>query len=88
VHGFLALYALRVELDDAANGVGYRTYGEPMRRLDPPRLVAVRPDGHWCDGEQRAWRRDVDGWLGYVCYSESPGVRWLEWLDAERVREA
>jgi hypothetical protein len=59
-----------------------------MRLLDPPRLVAVRRDGHWCDGELRAWRRDRDGWLGFVCYAQSAGLRWLEWVDAERVRPA
>jgi hypothetical protein len=32
--------------------------------------------------------RDVTGWLGFVVYSESPGMRYLEWVDAERVREA
>jgi hypothetical protein len=59
-----------------------------MRLLDPPRLVAVRRDGHWCDGELHAWRRDVDGWLGYVRYAVSPGLRHLEWVDAERVKPA
>jgi hypothetical protein len=39
-------------------------------------------------GDLRAWRRDVDGWLGYVCYAESAGLRWLEWVVAERVRAA
>jgi hypothetical protein len=33
-------------------------------------------------------RRDADGWLGFVCYAESAGLRWLEWVAAERVRPA
>jgi hypothetical protein len=57
-----------------------------MRRVEPPKPVLVRPDGRWLDGDLRAWRRDRDRWLGFVCYSESPGLRWLEWVDAERVR--
>jgi hypothetical protein len=50
--------------------------------------VLVRRDGRWLDGDLRAWRRDVDGWLGFVLYAESAGIRYLEWVDAERVREA
>jgi hypothetical protein len=37
---------------------------------------------------RRAWRRDDVGWLGFVNYSESPGLRWLEWVAAERVQPA
>jgi hypothetical protein len=48
--------------------------------------VIVRRDGRWCDGELRAWRRDVEGWRGFADHSESAGLRWLEWVDAERVR--
>jgi hypothetical protein len=59
-----------------------------MRPVDPPKLVLVRRDDQWCDGELRAWRRDVGGWLGYVRYAVSPGMRHLEWVAAERVREA
>jgi hypothetical protein len=58
-----------------------------MRVLDPPKLVVVRRDDTWHDGELRAWRRDADGWLGFVCYAESAGLRWLEWVAAERVRQ-
>jgi hypothetical protein len=58
-----------------------------MRLLDPPKLVLVRRDDHWCDGELRAWRRDLDGWVGYVRYAVAPGMRYLEWVSAERVRE-
>jgi hypothetical protein len=59
-----------------------------MRVVNPPRTVVVRRDSQWLDGELRAWRRDDVGCLGYCCYSESAGLRWLEWVDAERMREA
>jgi hypothetical protein len=59
-----------------------------MRTVQPAKPVLVRRDGRWLDGELRGWRREAHGWLGYVCYSESAGLRWLEWVDAERVREA
>jgi hypothetical protein len=59
-----------------------------MRVLDPPRLVVVHRDGRWCDGELHAWRRDPDGWVGYVRYAVSPGLRHLEWVAGERVRPA
>jgi len=49
-----------------------------MRVVDPPKTVLVRRDGCWLDGDLRAWRRDMDGWLGFVNYSESPGLRYLE----------
>ena len=49
-----------------------------MRAVDPPKPVLVRRDGRWLDGDLRAWRRDMDGWLGFVNYSESPGLRYLE----------
>jgi hypothetical protein len=57
-----------------------------MRRVEPPRAVLVHRDGRWHDGELRAWRKDLDGWLGFVCYAESAGLRWLEWVPVERVR--
>jgi hypothetical protein len=59
-----------------------------MRVVYPPRTVLVQRDGRWLDGDLRAWRRDAYGWLGYVCYAESAGIRYLEWVDADRVREA
>ena len=59
-----------------------------MRVVDPPKIVLVRRGGRWLDGDLRAWRRDVDGWLGYVCYAESAGIRFLEWVDADRVQSA
>jgi hypothetical protein len=54
----------------------------------PGRPVLVRRDDHWHDGELRAWRRDLDGWRGFVCHAESAGLRWLEWVSAEGVRLA
>jgi hypothetical protein len=59
-----------------------------MRVVDPPKTVLVRRDGRWLDGDLRAWRRDDDGWLGFVLYAESAGIRYLEWVDAGRVRQA
>jgi hypothetical protein len=56
------------------------------RRVDPPKPVTVARDGRWLDGELRAWRRDEFGWLGYCCYSESAGLRYLEWIDGDWVR--
>jgi hypothetical protein len=56
-----------------------------MRAVAPAKPVLVPRDDHWHDGELRGWRRDVDGWLGYVCCAESAGIRYLEWVDAERV---
>jgi hypothetical protein len=58
-----------------------------MRLVDPPKLVTVRRDDRWCDGGLRAWRRDDVGWRGFVCYGAEPGLRWLEWIDAEQMRE-
>jgi hypothetical protein len=58
-----------------------------MRCSDPPKLVVVRRDDRWHDGELHAWRRDVDGWRGYVRYAVSPGLRHQECVDAERVRK-
>jgi hypothetical protein len=57
-----------------------------MRTVSPARPVIVRRDDRWLDGDLRARRRDGDGWLGFVCYAESAGLRWLEWVAAERVR--
>jgi hypothetical protein len=44
-------------------------------------------DGRWHDGQLRAWRRDDDGCRANVCFSVAPGMRYLEWLPAERMRE-
>jgi hypothetical protein len=59
-----------------------------MRQLGPPKLVVVHRDDHWCDGELHAWRRDPEGLRGYVRYAVSPGLRHLEWVIAERVRQS
>jgi hypothetical protein len=56
-----------------------------MRVVEPRKPVLVRRDGRWLDGNLRAWRRDRDGWLGHVLYAESAGIKYLEWVDAERV---
>jgi hypothetical protein len=57
-----------------------------MRLVDPPRPVLVHRRGQWCEGELRAWRRDAEGWRGYVRYSVSAGMRHLDWVPAERMR--
>ena len=57
-----------------------------MRLVDPPRPVLVHRGDQWCDGELRAWRRDYEGWRGYVRYSVSPGMRYLTWIHADRMR--
>ncbi len=59
-----------------------------MRLVHPPKLVLVRRDDRWHPGQLRAWRRDGVGWLGFVCYTVAVGARHLEWVDADRVREA
>jgi hypothetical protein len=47
------------------------------------------PDGNWYAGELQAWRKDDDGaWLAFVLYGVAPGIRYLEWTEAERVRPA
>jgi hypothetical protein len=54
-------------------------------------MDAEAPDSahrRWLDGDLRAWRRDADGWLGYVCYAESAGIRYLEWVGSEQVKLA
>jgi hypothetical protein len=38
--------------------------------------------------ELHAWRRDPEGWRGYVRYATRAGLRYLEWVKADRVREA
>jgi hypothetical protein len=48
----------------------------------------VHRDDHSCHGELHACRRDPTGWVGYVTYAVSPGLRHLEWVNAERVRKA
>jgi hypothetical protein len=37
-----------------------------MRLVDPPQTVLVQRDEQWCDGELRAWRRDLYGWPGFA----------------------
>ncbi len=55
-----------------------------MRVIHPAKPVLVRRDGRWCDGDLRAWRRDLDGWLAFVLYGDQvPGVGWVA---ADRVR--
>jgi hypothetical protein len=59
-----------------------------MRLVNPLTPVTVRRDGRWYGGQLRAWRQDHHGWLADVLYAVAPGLRYLEWVPAERVREA
>ncbi|HYO31339.1 MAG TPA: hypothetical protein VES21_00715 [Nocardioidaceae bacterium] len=54
----------------------------------PRKLVAVERDGAWHRGELTAWQRWSDGWHGFVLYGVAPGMRYLEWLPAARLRQA
>jgi hypothetical protein len=45
------------------------------RLLEPPRPVVVRRNDRWHGGEERAWRREGAGWLGFFCYAESARLR-------------
>jgi hypothetical protein len=54
----------------------------------PVKAVTVERDGRWQRGELSAWQRWPDGWHGFCLYGVAPGMRYLEWLPAERVREA
>jgi hypothetical protein len=59
-----------------------------MRVANPTKLVLVERDGHWHLGELRAWRRaDDGGWLANVIYSVAVGIRHIDWVEAERVRQ-
>jgi hypothetical protein len=58
-----------------------------VRTVSPAELVLVRRDGQWCDGELHAWRRDPDGWVGYVLYAVDAGLRHLEWVGSERLQK-
>ncbi len=59
-----------------------------MRRVQPPRSVAVARDNTWHRGHLEAWRRDGADWRAVVRYSTAAGMQHLEWVDAERVRES
>jgi hypothetical protein len=40
-----------------------------VRVVNPPKLVVVRRGGQGNHGELEAWRREPDGWLGYLRYA-------------------
>lgn len=50
--------------------------------------VEVLHDGSWYGGRLDRWKRDDRGWVGYVWWSEGPGLTHVEWVDAERLRPA
>jgi hypothetical protein len=58
-----------------------------MHLVHPPKLVTVQRDGRWYDGQLRAWHRDADGWQANLVYEVAVGIRYLDWVPAERVRQ-
>ena len=58
-----------------------------MRSVRPPQRVVVARDDTWHLGHLEAWQRDGPDWRAFVRYSTGTGMRHLEWVDAERVRE-
>jgi len=59
------------------------------RRVDPPTLVTVTttapwPAGRW-PGLLSHWRRDADGWRGFVAFSTGVGQQRLGWFPAEQL---
>ena len=53
----------------------------------PTQLVLAERQGHWHQGELRAWQQWQDGWHEFVCYAVAAGMRYLEWLPADRLRQ-
>ena len=56
--------------------------------VDPRRHVEVLEDGTLWPGMLRWWRRDGDRWLAFVDITNRPGITYVRWVPAERVREA
>jgi hypothetical protein len=58
------------------------------RRLEQPRRVEVRHDGHRLRGRLSAWRKDKGDtrWLGYVTFSHLDGVTQPKWFDQDDIR--
>lgn len=50
--------------------------------------VEVERDGTWHFGRLRQWRLDPEGWVGFVQYSTEPGSTYVDWVPADRIREA
>lgn len=60
------------------------------RRVYPPELVTVTttapwPSGRW-PGVLSYWRRDADGWRGFVAFSTGVGQQRLGWFPADALR--
>ena len=45
-------------------------------------------DGRWYPGWLEAYRRDRDGWHGYVSYTKAPSATYLGWFEEGRIRGA
>lgn len=52
----------------------------PGERLDTHVLV-LHSEGVWHEGFLKHWRRDGDGWLGFVRYTMGVGMTHIGWCD-------
>ena len=55
-------------------------------RPDRVREVQILVDGTWHVGDLEAYRRDRDGWRGFVRWSVGPGLTHLGWFGEDRLR--
>lgn len=55
-------------------------------RPDRVREVRVLVDGTWWDAELQAYRRDAEGWKGWVRWHEAIGAQRIAWLTEDRIR--
>lgn len=55
--------------------------------LTLPAPVEVLHDGRWHAGTLERWSHDQDrGWRGFVWFSTAPGMRYVHWVPADRLR--
>ncbi len=51
--------------------------------------VEVLVDGEWHFGVLRQWRKDPEGWVGFVRYRrESTRQGYVDWFPADQIRQA
>jgi len=83
-------HATRCELTPGVGAWRYDFETMPnSRRVHPPVLVTVTtttpwPVGDW-SGLLSHWRRDADGWRGFVAFSTGVGQQRLGWFPAEQL---
>ena len=53
----------------------------------PPQAVEVETNGAWYPGVLRDWRRVDRTWEALTCYADGQGLRLLEWVAPDRVRQ-